>query len=249
MSEYRESIKGGGLLRVDREEWFVEYDTSPRRVDGGPDLRYRPTLRKLRQETFAEIANHIEPNWKVATALRAEVSRERGYLTQGLPGGMNAEVSATTVTIVTRTNLRVSSQEEATAVAIGYRELIRRATERQLSMFLSDPPYIPDPAKASDALKKLHELTEKWSLQRPPARFSIYVGGPEASLAKDAFVAFFKAPPGTVEVIPRQADRRVLDLYLCAQSWNDAQRAVDLALVVWEASAPSMAIVRAYSGY
>jgi hypothetical protein len=206
-------------------------------------------MRHIREERFAEIADHIEANWEVAKALRAEVSKERGYLTQGLPGGMKAEVSATTVAIITRTNLRITSQDEAAGVAVEYRELIRRASERQLSMFLSDPPYTPDPARASAALNELHRLTENWSVLRPPARVSVYVGGPEAFLVNDALVAFFKAPPGTVEVVPRQANRRVLDLNLCAQSWNDAERAVRLALVAWEASAPHMAVIRAYNGH
>ncbi len=249
MSEYREVVRGGGILRVDREEWFVEYDASPRRVDGAPDLRYHPIMRRMDEERFAEIADHIEVNWEVANALRAEVSKERGYLTQGLPGGMKAEVSATTVAIVTRSNLRVASQEEAAGVAVEYRELIRRARGRQLSMFLADPPYTSDPARAADALNELHRLTESWSALRPPARFSVYVGGPEASLANDALVSFFRAPPGTIEVAPRQGNRRVLDLNLCAQSWNDAERAVRLALVAWEAAAPHMAIIRAYNGH
>lgn len=183
-----------------------------------------------------------------AESMRRELSGGSGVLFRGLPAGMKAEVSADKATVITSTDLRISSAEQATALKVECLELIRRANDRQLAMFTEDPPYIPDPLRAEAALEELQRITSAWSPSRPPSRFSVYVGGPEAESAQGVLIAFCKAPSETVSVVQRPGTPRVLDLYLSAQSWDDAQRAVRLLITVWELKAPLKAIIHPFVG-
>jgi hypothetical protein len=183
MSAYREDVPNVGELVVDVQSWVIRRDTSPRRSDGGFDLRYNPTVNEISASDISNLVEHLESAWKDGAMRAGEAQGIFGTVHCNVAGGYRAEiVDGRLVKIALPGDRYVASQAEVLDLVARLRDVVVRAEGIQRQLYAVHRTNRRDAMRAAEAASRVAARLEATPRPTSSFAFTMNPGGPDATV-------------------------------------------------------------------